>query len=50
MAAALVAAQVAKYITKEQRSMRFMESAMVGILQYFVWLALFVGLLVPASG
>jgi hypothetical protein len=45
VAAALVAAQVAKYITKEQRSMRFMESAMVGVTQYFIWFLLFIGLL-----
>jgi hypothetical protein len=45
VAAALVAAQVAKYITKEPRSMRFMESAMVGVTQYFVWFLLFIGLL-----
>jgi MFS family permease len=44
VAAALVAAPLAKLITKEQRSLRFMESAMAGILQYFVWLALFVAL------
>ena len=28
----------------DSRSLRFMESAMAGIMQYFVWLALFVGL------
>jgi hypothetical protein len=44
VAAALVAAPLAKLITKESRSLRFMESAMAGILQYFVWLALFVAL------
>lgn len=44
VAAALVAAPIAKFITKESRSLRFMESAMAGILQYFVWLALFVAL------
>jgi hypothetical protein len=44
VAAALVAAPLAKLITKEARSLRFMESAMAGILQYFVWLALFVAL------
>lgn len=45
VAAALVAAQVAKYITKEPRALRFMESAMAGVTQYFIWFALFVGLL-----
>jgi hypothetical protein len=45
VAAALVAAQVARYITKESRSMRFMESAMVGVTQYFIWFILFIGLL-----
>lgn len=45
VAAALVAAQVAKFITKESRSMRFMESAMVGVTQYFIWFLLFIGLL-----
>jgi hypothetical protein len=45
VAAALVAAQVAKYVTKESRSMRFMESAMVGVTQYFIWFLLFIGLL-----
>jgi hypothetical protein len=44
VAGALVAAPIAKFITKESRSLRFMESAMAGILQYFVWLALFVAL------
>ncbi len=44
VAAALVAAPLAKLITKEARSLRFMESAMAGIMQYFVWLALFVAL------
>ncbi len=44
VAAALVAAPLAKLITKEIRSLRFMESAMAGIMQYFVWLALFVAL------
>ena len=44
VAAALVAAPLAKFITKEPRSLRFMESAMAGIMQYFVWLALFVAL------
>ena len=44
LAAALVAAPVAKLITKELRALRFMESAMVGVIQYFIWLALFVAL------
>jgi hypothetical protein len=44
VAAALVAAPLAKFITKEPRSLRFMESVMAGIMQYFVWLALFVAL------
>jgi hypothetical protein len=44
VAAALVAAPIAKFITKETRSLRFMESVLAGIFQYFVWLALFVGL------
>jgi len=44
VAAALVAAPIAKFITKEPRSLRFMESLIVGIVQYFVWLTLFVGL------
>jgi hypothetical protein len=45
VAAALVAAQAAKYITRESRSLRFMESAMVGVTQYFIWFLLFIGLL-----
>src|SRR5579863_4464853 len=44
VAAALVAAPIAKFITKEPRSLRFMESIIVGIVQYFVWLSLFVAL------
>jgi hypothetical protein len=44
VAAALVAAPIAKLITKEPRSLRFMESLIVGIVQYFVWLSLFVAL------
>ena len=44
VAAALVAAPFAKFITKEPRSLRFMESIIVGIVQYFVWLSLFVAL------
>jgi hypothetical protein len=44
VAAALLAAQFAKYIAKETRALRFMESAIVGVTQYFIWLALFVGL------
>jgi hypothetical protein len=50
LAAALVAAPIAKFITKESRSMRFMESAMAGIIQYFVWLALFVALTYVIGG
>jgi hypothetical protein len=42
VAAALVAAPLAKYITKESRSLRLMESVMLGITQLFIWLALFV--------
>ena len=45
VAAALVAAQAARYIAKESRSLRFMESAMAGITQYFIWFVLFIGLL-----
>jgi hypothetical protein len=45
VAAALVSAQATKYITKESRSLRFMETAMAGVTQYFIWFALFVGLL-----
>jgi hypothetical protein len=45
VAAAVVAAQVAKFITKEQRALRFMESAVAGIVQYFIWFVLFIGLL-----
>jgi hypothetical protein len=44
VAAALVAAPVAKFISKESRPLRFMESLIVGVAQYFVWLLLFVGL------
>ena len=44
VASALVAAPLAKLITKEPRSLRFMESVMAGIMQYFIWLALFVAL------
>jgi hypothetical protein len=44
VAASLVAAPFAKFITKEPRSLRFMESLIVGVVQYFVWLALFVAL------
>jgi hypothetical protein len=50
VAAALVAAPLAKLITKEARSLRFMESAMAGIMQYFVWLALFVALTFAIGG
>ena len=45
VAAALLAEQIAKYITRESRSLRFMESAMVGVTQYFIWFLLFIGLL-----
>jgi hypothetical protein len=44
VAAALVAAPVAKFISKESRSLRFMESVLAGIFQYFIWLACFVAL------
>lgn len=44
VAAALVAAQIAKYLSGESRALRFMESAIAGVTQYFIWLALFVGL------
>ena len=50
LAAALVAAPVTKLITKESRSLRFMESVMVGIVQYFIWLALFVALTYAIGG
>jgi hypothetical protein len=50
VAAALVAAPVAKLITRESRSLRFMESVMAGIMQYFVWLALFVALTYVIGG
>ena len=50
VAAALVAAPLAKFITKEPRSLRFMESVMAGIMQYFVWLALFVALTFVIGG
>jgi hypothetical protein len=50
LAAALVAAPIAKLITKETRSLRFMESVMAGIIQYFVWLALFVALTFVIGG
>ena len=50
LAAALVAAPIAKFITKESRSLRFMESAMAGIIQYFVWLVLFVALTYVIGG
>jgi hypothetical protein len=45
VAAALVGAQAARYIAKESRPLRFMESAMAGIIQYFIWFVLFIGLL-----
>jgi hypothetical protein len=50
VAGALVAAPLAKLITKESRALRFMESVMVGIIQYFVWLALFVALTYAIGG
>jgi hypothetical protein len=50
LAAALVAAPIAKFITKESRTLRFMESAMAGIIQYFVWLVLFVALTYVIGG
>ncbi len=50
LAAALVAAPIAKFITKESRSLRFMESVMAGIIQYFIWLALFVALTFVIGG
>src|SRR6202521_1783082 len=50
VAAALVAAPLAKLITKESRSLRFMESAMAGVMQYFIWLALFVALTFVIGG
>ncbi len=50
LAAALVAAPIAKFISKESRSLRFMESAMAGIIQYFVWLVLFVALTYVIGG
>jgi hypothetical protein len=45
IAAALVAAQIAKYVARESRSLRFMESAIAGVVQYFLWTAFFVGLI-----
>ena len=50
LAAALVAAPIAKFITKETRALRFMESIMAGIFQYFIWLALFVALTFVVGG
>jgi septal ring-binding cell division protein DamX len=50
LASALVAAPIAKFIARETRSLRFMESVMVGILQYFIWLALFVALTFVVGG
>jgi hypothetical protein len=50
LAAALVAAPIAKLITRESRSLRFMESAMAGVMQYFIWLALFVALTFVIGG
>jgi hypothetical protein len=50
VAAALLAAPIAKFITKEPRSLRFMESIIVGIVQYFVWLSLFVALTYVIGG
>jgi hypothetical protein len=45
VAAALVAAQAARRITKESRQLRFMESAIAGVVQYFIFFGLFVGFL-----
>jgi len=42
--ASLVAAPIAKLIAKESRALRFMESVMAGIVQYFIWFLLFVAL------
>jgi hypothetical protein len=50
LASALVAAPVAKLIARETRSLRFMESVMAGIMQYFIWLALFVALTFVVGG
>jgi hypothetical protein len=50
LASALVAAPVAKFIAKESRALRFMESIMAGIFQYFIWLALFVALTFVVGG
>ncbi len=44
LGAALVAAPIARFITKESRSLRFMELVMAGIVQYFIWFILFVAL------
>jgi hypothetical protein len=50
LASALVAAPVAKLIARETRALRFMESVMAGIMQYFIWLALFVALTFLVGG
>jgi hypothetical protein len=50
LASALVAAPIAKLVARETRSLRFMESVMVGIIQYFIWLALFVALTFVVGG
>ncbi|MGA7987024.1 MAG: hypothetical protein WCB51_01340 [Candidatus Dormiibacterota bacterium] len=50
LAAALVAAPIAKLIARETRALRFMESVMAGIMQYFIWLVLFVALTFVVGG
>jgi hypothetical protein len=45
VAAALVAAQLAKRISKESRPLRFMESAIAGVVQYSFFFIFFVGIL-----
>ncbi|HVC04052.1 MAG TPA: hypothetical protein VND88_05200 [Candidatus Acidoferrales bacterium] len=50
LAAALVAAPIAKIIAKETRALRFMESIMAGIFQYFIWLVLFIALTFVVGG
>jgi hypothetical protein len=37
---AILAAPIAKFISKETRTLRFVESAMAGVTQYFIWLVL----------
>ena len=44
LGAAMVAAPIAKFISKESRPLRFMELVMAGIVQYFIWFILFVAL------